>query len=108
MPKINCWEFKQCGREPGGANTQALGVCPAALPSAYDGANRGLHGGRFCWAVAGTLCGGRVQGTFAKKFKTCLDCEFLKHVQEVRGRFFILLPEIALAESESEGGTPNP
>lgn len=28
-----------------------------------------------CWQVAGTFCGGKVQGTFAHKFMSCSECE---------------------------------
>jgi hypothetical protein len=65
----NCWEHKKCGREPGGAKAVELGVCVAA-PS---------HG-RDCWAIAGTLCGGKVQGTSAEKIGSCRACEFYKGV----------------------------
>src|ERR1017187_5011738 len=29
LPALNCWEFKMCGREAGGAKAPALGLCPA-------------------------------------------------------------------------------
>jgi hypothetical protein len=58
MPKKNCWEVKQCGREPGGSKTADMGVCPAAADSSSDGVNGGKNGGRICWALAGTFCGG--------------------------------------------------
>jgi len=80
MAKQNCWEFKKCGREPNGAKVQELGVCPAAVESRVDGIHGGHNGGRVCWAVAGTLCGGKVQGTFAVKLGNCLLCEFHKKV----------------------------
>ena len=48
----------------------------------YDNINGGLNGGRFCWAVVGTLCGGNVQGTFASKLGTCLNCHFYREVEE--------------------------
>lgn len=92
MKRKNCWEVKECGREQGGENVEALGTCPAALPNEYDYTNRGLYAGRFCWAVAGTFCGGQVQGTLAKKIKNCLRCDFLKQVQKEEGRHFILTP----------------
>ena len=92
MERKNCWEVKKCGRQPGGENVRELGVCPAALPTEHDGLNKGQHGGRCCWAVAGTLCGGVVQGTYANKFKNCLACEFLQQVNEDEGRNFILAP----------------
>ncbi len=81
MAKTNCWEFKKCGRQPGGAKAHELGVCAASVDTATDGVNGGKHGGRICWAVTGTLCGGKVQGTFARKIGNCLlDCPFFKSV----------------------------
>jgi hypothetical protein len=62
---MNCWEFKKCGREKGGLNAKALGVCPAYPDK-----------GRQCARVAGTLCGGTVQGSFASKLNNCMKCEF--------------------------------
>ena len=62
---MNCWEFKQCGREAGGANADKMGVCPA-----YP--NHGRH----CARIAGTFCGGAVQGTFAQKLSSCMQCDF--------------------------------
>ncbi len=92
MKRNNCWEVKKCGRQPGGSNAEELGICPSTLPNEYDGVNKGNHGGRFCWAIAGTLCGGKVQGTYAMKFTGCLNCEFLKQVNEDEGRDFVLNP----------------
>jgi hypothetical protein len=92
LQRKNCWEVKHCGRQPGGENVNNLGVCIAALPCQYEGINTGQHGGRFCWVLAGTLCKGELQGTYAKKIKDCLECQFLKQVEEEEGRFFILTP----------------
>jgi hypothetical protein len=64
---MNCWEFKKCGREEGGINSTQLGVCPA-----YP------NNGKRCARVAGTLCGGKVQGTFAAKLVNCMQCNFYK------------------------------
>ena len=80
--KINCWEFKKCERQPGGKKVEDLGVCPAAVDSSFNGINKGTNAGRICWAVAGTCCGGKVQGTFAEKRKSCITCDFYQHVQE--------------------------
>ena len=41
----NCWEFKNCGRQPGGSNVNDLGLCPAATDTSSDGLNRGKNGG---------------------------------------------------------------
>jgi eukaryotic-like serine/threonine-protein kinase len=79
---LNCWEFMGCGREPGGAEAVRLGPCPAASDTSYDALNAGHNGGRICWAVAGTCCGGKVQGTFAEKRSSCVDCELFQKVHQ--------------------------
>ena len=86
--KENCWEVKKCGREKNGVNTSALGVCPAALPFNYDGRNGGLVGGRYCWKIAGTHCGGEVQGSYADKLMSCVTCDFFKQVKTEEGPSF--------------------
>jgi methyl-accepting chemotaxis protein len=63
--RMACWEFKKCGRQAGGANAAALGVCPA-----YP------HHGSQCAEIVGTLCGGKVQGSFASKAANCMQCDF--------------------------------
>lgn len=93
----NCWEFMGCGREPGGEKAAELGVCPAADDQSYDGINGGKCAGRICWAVAGTCCGGRVQGSFAEKRASCLSCDFYrlvhsqKHETHHKNRFLQFL-----------------
>ncbi|MDO8282237.1 MAG: response regulator [Thermodesulfovibrionia bacterium] len=52
-----CWEFKKCGKED----------CPAY----------GKHNVR-CWQLAGTHCGGQVQGQFAQKYGRCEQCDVYK------------------------------
>jgi hypothetical protein len=89
MKPKNCWEVMKCGREPNGKN-ENLGICPATQPSEYSGINKGENGGRFCWAFAGTFCEGEIQGSVAKKMNNCLDCAFLKIVEEEEGKKFIL------------------
>lgn len=63
--KLNCWEFKKCGREKGGARADELGVCPAYPNS-----------GRRCARVAITFCKGISQDGFAAKLQECLQCAF--------------------------------
>ena len=60
----DCWEVKKCGRIPGGDKEKELGICPA-----YP------NGGKICWRIAGTFCGGKVQGFAAQKLKSCTKCE---------------------------------
>lgn len=98
--KINCWEYKKCGRAPGGKKAKEKGVCPASIDSSFDGINFGKNAGRFCWAVAGTCCGGAVQGTYAEKRDVCTSCDFYQLVQEEEGtimsdqKFFSLFSEL--------------
>ena len=88
--KLNCWEFMNCGREPGGNKVHELGVCPAAECTLADGFNDGVNGGRFCWVLTGTLCKGEVQGIFARKLDTCLTCPFFELVEFQEDREFLL------------------
>jgi hypothetical protein len=90
--KLNCWEFKKCGRQPGGPKVAELGVCVAATNGASKGANDGKNGGRICWAVAGTLCGGKVQGTYAQKVANCVQCPFFILVKQEEGIRLRLMP----------------
>ncbi len=50
----DCWDLKKCDYKD----------CPVY----------GRKGVR-CWQVAGTHCGGEIQGQFAKKYKDCKECE---------------------------------
>ena len=92
--KRNCWEAMQCGREPGGSNVGELGVCPAATDTSCDGLNGGSNGGRICWAVSGSLCGGERQGTHAEKLPGCFVCRFFERVraEQVWQTFVLLKP----------------
>lgn len=79
--KLNCWEFKKCGRQPGGHKAEELGICPATTHEALDNAHAGKNAGRACWVVAGSLCGGKIQGTYAQKLVNCWRCEFMNKVK---------------------------
>jgi hypothetical protein len=89
--KVNCWEYMKCGRQPGGDKVSALCECPAAVITAYPDGH--YHGGtclgRRCWRMAGTLCGGEIQGTFAKKLGNCRECPFYQKVKEEEGEGFV-------------------
>ncbi|MCD4732817.1 hypothetical protein K8R78_01110 [bacterium] len=89
MPKKNCWEVLNCGREEGGSRTDELGVCPASTDAKYDGVNGGSVAGRFCWVIEGTLCNDRIQGNWATKMRHCImKCDFFKQVQTEEGSEF--------------------
>ncbi len=92
MVRRNCWEVKQCGQGPEQRKNDGKPICPAARSGPYDGINRGKFAGRFCWAVTGTFCGGRMQGMFTRKFIDCLNCAFFQEVDRQEGRFLVLTP----------------
>jgi hypothetical protein len=83
--KQNCWEYKLCGREPGGENADDFGICPSAIEEKLDGIHGGKNAGRACWAVAGTISEGKTQGTFAKKQDMCSNCDFYQIVRDEEG-----------------------
>jgi signal transduction histidine kinase len=64
--QVKCWEYMKCGRD----NDCSM-KCPA-----YP------NFGRVCWAVAGTFCEGKIQGTFAQKYEDCKKCEFYQKARE--------------------------
>ncbi len=92
--KQNCWEFMKCGRETGGSESYVSGTCPVSMERNLDGVHGGSNAGRSCWIVAGTLCGGRVQGTFAEKNGNCLTCDFFRSVQRDEGRALVKITEL--------------
>ncbi|MBI4824559.1 MAG: hypothetical protein HY805_10080 [Nitrospirae bacterium] len=83
--KRNCWEFKGCGRQPGGKREKQNGICPATTEAKLNGIHGGKNAGRACWVVAGTWCGGDVQGSFAQKYKNCELCDFYQTVRREEG-----------------------
>ncbi len=89
MDKVNCWEYKKCGREPGGKNQNELGVCRAVLNFTHNGENGGRSAGRICWQVVGTFCCGEIQGTFAEKTMNCSQCDFFLLVKSEEGAAFV-------------------
>ncbi|MFI5294438.1 MAG: two-CW domain-containing protein [Thermodesulfovibrionales bacterium] len=92
--KKNCWEFKRCGREPGGENASALGVCPASTNTKLEGVYDGKNAGRTCWVIAGTMCNGEVQGIFAQKYNDCRICDFYQKVKEEEGKDFLITVDL--------------
>lgn len=104
MKKRNCWEFKKCGREPGGDKAHELGICPASLNMMLDGVHNGNNAGRACWVVAGTMCTGLVKGSFAQKYKDCALCDFYNAVRDEESESFLLTIDLLkmIAEAEKE------
>lgn len=75
--KLNCWEFRNCGREKGGLMVDILGECPAATSMKYDGHNDGVAAGRACWMVPRTGC--RLYGAGSRSVQ-CHNCDFYRRV----------------------------
>jgi len=64
--KRQCWQCIGCGIE-----TDPARRCPA-----YP------YFGRICWAIAGTMCHGKVMGTYAEKIHNCHQCPFFKRCKK--------------------------
>jgi hypothetical protein len=94
MLKKNCWEFKKCGREPGGANVAASGVCPAANEAAIAETNSGKNGCRACWAINGKFSRELVPGSPPNRLGDCLQCDFLKQNENEDGLYDIIIREV--------------
>ena len=77
--KLNCWEFKNCGREIGGVLSDSRGVCPVASNMKLDGTNGGRAGGRVCWKIPVSASDGRALKTCADK--PCHICAFYLRVK---------------------------
>lgn len=93
MAKQNCWEYKQCGRCLGGEKGDEMGVCPASTEMRADGIHGGINGGRVCWLIAGTLCGGKVQANISQK-SCCFECDFYKKVEAEEGEDFMFSGDV--------------
>lgn len=78
--KLNCWEFKNCGRQPGGHNVSTRGICPASTEKRTNGIHGGKNAGRCCWAVLATNCKGApiAETLYTEKLKNCMNCDFYK------------------------------
>ena len=86
MGKLNCWNFKNCGRYPGGPKADEMGICPTTTLNAADGFLGGRAAGRGCAYVTGTFCGGNIQGTHQEKAKNCQKCDYYKALKKQFGR----------------------
>jgi len=75
MAKQNCWEHLGCHKE----------ACPAHGETRLHGVHGGHNSGRACWVVAGTRCGGKVQGDHAQKIGNCMKCDFYLMVAREEG-----------------------
>jgi hypothetical protein len=98
--RLNCWEFKECGKEFGGVNAFNDGECPASIDFRFNGIHEGRFAGRSCWVIAGTMCDGSVQGDFSGKIDGCAKCDFYNYVKEQEGDR--LMPTVQLIKKLDE------
>ncbi len=105
-PQKNCWEYKRCGREPGGNKVKEQGICPATIAKGLDGVNRGKNAGRACWVVADTFCEGEIQGMFVNKYASCTKCDFYQLVEKEEGHG-CLVPDALLAVLQGQSDLSN-
>ena len=91
--KLNCWEFEGCGRGPD-AGHPGNGACIASVERRANGVNSGKNGGRACWAIAGTECGGKPECPIAQKVDYCQSCLFYLIVMEEEFSHFMATKKI--------------
>ncbi len=77
--KLNCWQYKNCGREEGGILADELGVCPVSISMKHDGTNGGLAAGRVCWKLHKTSPPSL--DSCANGGPACQQCAFFRRVQ---------------------------
>jgi hypothetical protein len=96
--KINCWEFRNCGMEPGGIFSKIYGECPVPEMMKFDGQNGGTGAGRACWMV---MHNGSGIGPFVCRNRrvSCVQCEFFQRVQIEESR----LDEYEISEKSHSG-----
>lgn len=70
----------KCGRGPEESRVKNVEPCPVIKEKRLDLVHGGIRSGRACWVVAGTYCGGNIQGSFAQKNIACKRCDFFKKV----------------------------
>lgn len=90
MKRINCWEHRACGREPKGYQSNELGICPATTEKRLNGVNRGINGGRACWALQNTT----PPNSFTEQLQKCLNCIFFQLVEFEEDRGFLVMGKI--------------
>ena len=76
--KLNCWEYKNCGRQKGGLMAPILGECVVSTYMKFDGLNEGVGAGRACWMVPHSPVKTERSGSACSR--RCYSCEFYKRV----------------------------
>lgn len=77
--KLNCWEYMNCGMEPGGLFAKNYGPCPIPQMMRHDGVNGGRGAGRVCWEVMPGKSGDNSISCRNRR-SNCNDCKFYLRV----------------------------
>ncbi|MBF0454554.1 MAG: hypothetical protein HQL72_07010 [Magnetococcales bacterium] len=88
MLQKNCWQFKGCGFGPDSERCRGGDSCPAATLRSADGFLGGANGGRCCYFIAGTLCGGSKSLSLEEKQQQCIGCSFFGTLVAKHGKAF--------------------
>jgi len=78
----NCWQFKKCGREPGGKDALQSGICPVALETEADGLHNGENGGRCCWVLTDSACQENPHDLCLETIRKCRECDFYLFIEK--------------------------
>jgi len=77
--KLNCWEYRNCGMEPGGIFSEIYGTCPVATMMKHDGVNGGRGAGRVCWRVKNKATA--KNKVICRHYRqSCIHCDFYRRV----------------------------
>lgn len=85
MAIANCWEVKGCGFDRVGPGQP---VCPAVTCEIADGFLGGKNGGRACFFIPDTLCGGEGLCSTEDKEGRCAQCRFFRDLKDNYGATF--------------------
>ena len=91
--KKNCWEVKACERC---AKVLIDDACPVCKEIKLHGVHGGVNGGRICWTIPHTKCGGVTQGSFGSKLVHCMLCDFYNMVKDEEKESFQFFTENAV------------
>ena len=83
--KINCWEYKQCGRGPKQNNIYQPATCHVAEHKVSNDMNSGVNGGRLCWLILEARFRGEVKQFNRDLTYPCFSCDFRYKVMKEEG-----------------------
>jgi hypothetical protein len=81
---LNCWEYKKCGREPGGKYVEKYGICLVAIEKNCDGLNGGKNGGRSCWLWRESACAKIMKKSSIQNIRECRACAVYNSIKSKR------------------------